>query len=86
MLDIESPAGSVDPIKGAIKVFNLGTVKLDPFESNYFLQGYNAIETQISNVTMRDEGEVPAITADAKKLVFARERLKRFDVVNSLVL
>lgn len=50
--------------------------RLDLFESNYFLQGYSAIEKQIDIVQMRDREFKALIIADVEDLILNRERLE----------
>ena len=83
-LGLENPVVSGDRNRTSTGVVNFERNKLDPFESSYFLQGYNAIEKQIANVEIRDEDDVNLMTDNAEELVLAQERLARYNIVESL--
>ena len=68
-LGLENPVVSGDRNRTSTGVVNFERNKLDPFESSYFLQGYNAIEKQIANVKIRDEDDINLMTDNAEDLI-----------------
>ena len=62
----------------------LGRQKLAPFESNYFLQGYLAIEEQIANIQQRVAGDDGAMMNDVDPLILERARLQNYNAADVL--
>ena len=58
--------------------------KLDPFESNYFLQGYLAIEKQIVNIQQREAGDDGAMMNEVDGLILERARLGNYNAADVL--
>ena len=83
-LGLESPVLSGDRNQTSTGVVNFERNELDPFESSYFLQGYNAIEKQIANVEMRDQDDINLMTDNAEDLILAQERLERYSIAETL--
>ena len=74
-LGIETPAFT--QVLGE-EVAELG---LDFFESNYFLQGYRAIEKQISNIEQREESRDTPLVAEIDRLVLSRTLIEKHSVL-----
>ena len=73
-LGIETPAYTVL----GEEVAELG---LDFFESNYFLQGYRAIEMQISNIEQREESRDTPLVAEIDRLVLSRTLIEKHGIL-----
>ena len=58
--------------------------KLDMFDSNYFLRGYDAIEKQIDNIQNRTKEDIGFLLPDADYLILRREKLKRYDLATTI--
>ena len=84
LLGLENPLVNGGPNQILTGVVNFERNKLDPFESSYFLQGYNAIEKQIANVEIRDEDDFNLLTENAENTILARERLVEYSIAENL--
>ena len=85
ILKLERPALSLD-FNSTSNGVGFEENKLDLFESNYFLQGYSAIEKQIANIEIRDEDDFALTIPSAKNLILSRERLVHFNSAKILSL
>lgn len=79
-LGLENPLVSGEANRTSAGFINLEQNRLDPFESSYFLQGYNAIEKQIANFENRADDNLALMTANAENLILAKERLTNNDI------
>ena len=83
-LGIDTPF-SLNGTDSSLNIPNgLGSQKLAPFESNYFLQGYLAIEEQIANIQQRVAGDDGAMMNDVDPLILERARLQNYNAADVL--
>ena len=79
-LGLENPLVRGEANRTSTGFVNLEQNRLDPFESSYFLQGYNAIEKQIANFENRADDNLALMIANAENLILAKERLVNNDI------
>ena len=80
-LGIETPAYTQSPSPRQVLGEEVAELGLDFFESNYFLQGYRAIEKQISNIEQREESRDTPIVAEIDRLVLSRTLIEKHSVL-----
>jgi len=80
-LGIETPAYTQSPSPRQVLGEEVAELGLDFFESNYFLQGYRAIEKQISNIEQREESRDTPLVAEIDRLVLSRTLIEKHSVL-----
>ena len=71
-LGLQAPFMASSPVDGQSSIISADWNKLGPFESSYFLQGYEAIEQQIANIQRREDGENGLFVEGVDTLIIKR--------------
>ena len=83
-LGIAVPADAAPTIARSVKADEKTAGNLGTFESNYFLNGYRAIEKQIANIEQRQPASYGPLMDEVDKLILRRALLENNNVLETL--
>ena len=83
-LGLQAPLWLVLQSMDRVVLSVLTGTKLGPFESSYFLQGYEAIEQQIANIQRREDGENGLFVEGVDTLIIKHAQLDAQNVEKHL--
>ena len=83
-LGIETPAYSTPPSSQQAQSREIPDLGLDTFESHYFMQGYRAIEKQISNIEQREDNQNSTLVAEIERLVLNRTLIEKYNIAEMM--
>ena len=83
-LAIETPSYAISPASRQAQSLETPPSHLDSFESQYFLQGYRAIEKQISNIEQREDSQNFPLVAEIDWLVLNRTLVEKRNILEMM--
>ena len=83
-LGIENPAYAMPPSSRQAQSREIPDLSLDTFESHYFMQGYRAIEKQISNIEQREDSQSSTLVAEIDQLVLNRTLVEKRNILEMM--
>ena len=83
-LAIETPSYAISPASRQAQSLETPPSRLDSFESQYFLQGYRAIEKQISNIEQREDSQNFPLVAEIDRLVLNRTLVEKRNILEMM--
>ena len=83
-LAIETPSYAISPASRQAQSLETPPSRLDSFESQYFLQGYRAIEKQISNIEQREDTHNFPLVAEIDRLVLNRTLVEKHNILEMM--
>lgn len=83
-LGIENPAYAMPPSSRQAQSREIPDLSLDTFESHYFMQGYRAIEKQISNIEQRNDSQSSNLVVGIDQLVLNRTLVEKRNILEMM--